>query len=475
MVGTATSDSVPVLREALSGQVIAPRDAGYDETRRLHNGLIDKRPAVIARCMHTADVVTAMGFARDEGLEISVRGGGHNVAGKAVNDGGLMIDLSLMKGMHVDPARRTARAQPGLTVGELDRANGVFGLATPSGVVSCTGIAGLTLGGGLAWLQGKYGLAVDNLVSAEVVLASGDVVTASGDAEPDLFWALRGGGGNFGVVSSFEFRAHPLVSVLGGPILYPLEAAREVFSFFRAFAADLPDELSLQAIFAPAPDGSGARLCGIVLCHAGVDADRAEADVRPLRELGSPVADMVARIPYPAMNTGADWLFSKGTLNYWKSAFFSELSDGAVEAMVDAFERPPGERCVLVVEELHGAVTRVPAEATAYPHREPGFNLLLISQWSDPADTEAGIGWARQTFDALTPYLADRSYTNYLAADQHDRVRQTFGANYDRLVEVKRRYDPENRFQGNQNIDPTDGRSAGTLSGREATTGIEPV
>jgi FAD/FMN-containing dehydrogenase len=359
-----------------------------------------------------------------------------------------------MKGIHVDPARGTARAQPGLTVGELDRATAAFGLATPSGVVSCTGIAGLTLGGGHAWLQGKYGLAVDNLISAEVVLPSGDVVTASDDNEGDLFWALRGGGGNFGVVTSFEFRAYPLVSVLGGPVLHTLEAAPKVFSFFRELSADLPDELSLQAGFIHAPDGSGAKLCAIILCHAGADADRAAADVERLRGLGSPVADMVERSPYPVMNTGADWLFSKGALNYWKSAFFSELSDDAVETMVDAFERAPSDRCVLVIEEFHGAVTRVPTEATAYPHREPGFNLLLISQWTDPAQTEAGIAWARGTFDALTPYMADRSYTNYLAADDHDRVRQAFWPNYERLLEVKRRYDPHNRFRGNQNIDP---------------------
>jgi hypothetical protein len=456
MAEAATTDSLQLLRQAFSGLVLEPGDAGYDEARRIHNGLIDKRPAVIARCLQTADVVDAVNFARDEGLEISVRGGGHNVAGKAVSEGGLMIDLSLMKGIHVDPARRTARAQPGLTVGELDRANGAFGLATPSGVVSCTGIAGLTLGGGLAWLQGKYGLAVDNLLSAEVVLASGDVVTASVETEQDLFWALRGGGGNFGVITSFEFRAHPVESVLGGPVMHPLEAAPEIFSFFREFSGDLPDELSLQGGLVHAPDGSGAKLCGIVLCHAGADAERAAADVKPLREFGSPVADMVERIPYPAMNTGADWLFSKGTLNYWKSAFFSDLSEGAVEVMVDAFERSPSERCVFVIEELHGAVTRFPPEATAYPHRESGFNLLLISQWTDSADTEAGIGWARKTFDALSPYMADRSYSNYLPAEDHDRVRQAFGPNYERLVAVKRGYDPENRFQGNQNIVPSE-------------------
>jgi FAD/FMN-containing dehydrogenase len=454
MAGAATTDSVQHLRQTFSRLVLEPDDAGYDEARRIHNGLIDKRPAVIARCLHTADVVAAVAYGTDEGLEISVRGGGHNVAGKAVTDGGLMIDLSLMKGIQVDPARRTVRAQPGVTVGELDRATAAFGLATPSGIVSSTGIAGLTLGGGLAWLQGKYGLAIDNLLSAEVVLASGNVVTASDDSEEDLFWALRGGGGNFGVVSFFEFRAHPLVSVLSGPVLYPLAAAPKVFSFFREFSTGLPDELSLQAILAHAPDGSGTKVCGIVLCHAGDDAEQAAADLQPLRDFGSPVADMVGRMPYVAMNTGADGLFPRGALNYWKSAFFSELSDGAVEIMIEAFERAPSELCAIGVEEFHGEVTRVPAEATAYPHREPGFNLILVSQWTNSGQTDACIAWARQTFDALAPYMADRSYTNYLSADDHDRVRQAFGPNYDRLVEVKRRYDPHNRFRGNQNVDP---------------------
>ena len=454
MSGVTIEDAVEVLREALSGPVLAPGDHGYDEVRRVHNGLIDRRPAVIARCVHTADVVDAVDFGRVEGLELAVRGGGHNVAGRAVTDGGLMIDLSLMKGIHVDPSRSSVRAQGGVTVGELDRATGAFGLATPSGVVSTTGIAGLTLGGGIAWLMGKHGLAVDNLLSAEVVLASGEVVTASEDTNRDLFWALRGGGGNFGVVTSFEYRTHPLASVLGGPVLHPLAAAPQLFSFYREFAADLPDELSTQAVFLHAPDGSGTKLCGIAVCHAGDDVDRAEADVLPLRRFGSPAADMIQRIPYPAVNTGVDWLSPAGVLGYWKSAFFSELSDAAVEVMTRAFERSPSDLCAFVVEDFHGAVTRVSPTATAYPHRNPGFNLFLISQWSDPNLTDTAIAWARETFDALSPYMADRSYTNYLSADDYDRVRHAFGPNYERLVELKRRYDPDNHFRLNHNIDP---------------------
>jgi FAD/FMN-containing dehydrogenase len=454
MSGVTREDSVQLLGEVLSGRVLAPGDGGYDDARSVRNALIDRRPALIARCLHTADVADAVDFGREEGLEISVRGGGHSVAGRAVTEGGLMIDLSLMKGIHVDSARRTVRAQAGVRVGELDRATAAFGLATPSGVVSSTGIAGLTLGGGIAWLMGKYGMAVDNLLSAEVVLASGAVVTASEDTDPDLFWAIRGGGGNFGVVSSFEYRAHPVASVLGGPVLHPLAAAPRLFSFYREFAADLPDELSTQAVFLHAPDGSGAKLCGIAVCHAGDDADRAEADIRPLRRFGSPAADMIQRMPYPDVNTGVDWLSPAGALSYWKSAFFSELSDPAVEVMTGAFEQAPSELCALVVEDFHGAVTRVDPTATAYPHREPGFNLFLISQWTDPARTDMGIAWARETFDALSPYMADRSYTNYLPADDYDRVRQAYGPNYERLVELKRRYDPDNLYRLNHNIDP---------------------
>lgn len=275
MSSVTTADSMQALREALSGEVLTPGGPGYDEARRIHNGLIDKHPAVIARCVHTADVVDAVNFGREAGLEISVRGGGHNVAGKAVTEGGLMIDLSPMKGIHVDPGRQTVRAQAGVTVGELDRATAVFGLATPSGTVSSTGIAGLTLGAGVTWLMGRHGMAIDNLLSAEVVLASGAVVTASEESDPDLFWALRGGGGNFGVVTSFEYRTHPVVNVLGGPVLHPLEAAPQLFSFYREFADDLPDELSTQVAFLHAPDGSGTKLCGIAVCHAGDDPDRA--------------------------------------------------------------------------------------------------------------------------------------------------------------------------------------------------------
>lgn len=443
------------LAEGFSGEILHPEDPAYDVARAIHNGLVDKRPALIARCATTEDVVHAVNAARNAGLEISVRGGGHNIAGKAVTEGGLMIDLSRMKGIHVDPARRTVHVQGGVTVGELDRAAAVHGLAIPSGIVSTTGVAGLTLGGGLGWLMGRYGMAIDNLLSAEVVLASGDVTTASADADDDLFWAIRGGGGNFGVATSFEFQAHPVPTVLKGAVVHTLDAAPEVLAFYRDFSTEVPDELVTQAALVPAPDGSGAKLCAIALCHCGSDADRAEADVAAVRAFGSPLGDMIDRIPYPQVNTGADDLFPPGLLGYWKSAFFSELFDAAVSALIDAYERAPTDLCALVIEGFQGAPTRVAPTATAYPHRQPGHNLLLISQWTDPADSDAGIAWARTTFETLRPHMAERAYTNYLPADDHDRFRQAYGLNYDRLVELKRRYDPHNLFHLNQNVDPS--------------------
>ncbi len=328
--------------------------------------------------------------------------------------------------------------------------------------MSSTGIAGLTLGGGVAWLMGRYGMAIDNLLSAEVVLASGEVATASDYDNPDLFWAIRGGGGNFGVVTSFELQAHPVSSVLNGPVLHTLDAAPALLSFYRDFWLELPDELGTQAAFLHAPDGSGAKLCAVAICHCGADPDRAETDLGALRGFGSPAADMIQRVPYPVANTGVDWLFNPGTLTYWKSAFFTELTDAAITILVEAFERAPTELCVLLIEDFHGAVTRIDATATAYPHREPGHNLVVISQWTDPADTEACIAWSRATFEALAPYIADRSYTNYLPADDYGRVRQAYGVNYERLVELKRRYDPDNFFHLNQNIDPSLGRETGT-------------
>jgi FAD/FMN-containing dehydrogenase len=441
------------LAASFSGELLAPDSPGYDDARRVHNGLIDKRPALVARCSNTADVRDAVNLGRETGAEISVRGGGHNVAGLAATAGGLMIDLAPMRGIHVDPETRRVRAQPGVTWNEYNRAANAYGLATTGGVISTTGIAGLTLGGGLGWLMGKYGMAIDNLESAEVVLADGRIVTASDAADADLFWAIRGGGGNFGVVTSLEYRAHPVDVIFGGIAAHPLSAAGEFFDFYRQFTKSLPDELTAFAGLVHAPDGSGTKIVANPMCHCG-DMKQAESDVRPAREFGPPALDLIGPMPYPVINTLLDPGFPKGALNYWKSAFFTELSDAAVRTMVEAFEAAPSQMSGMVIEHFHGEVTRIDPTATAFPHRQPGFNLALIGEWLDPSETETNVRWVRETFASLQPYMAPQAYVNYLADDDTARTRDAYGPNYDRLVDLKRRYDPENRFRLNQNIDP---------------------
>lgn len=442
------------LRTGFGGVVLGPDDPDYDETRRVHNGLIDKRPSLIARCKTSADVAAALAVARAGGLEVSVRGAGHNVSGKAVTDGGVMIDLSLMKDVMVDPDAATVTAGGGVTWGELNDAAHEHGLATTGGIVSATGVGGLTLGGGLGWLMGAYGLAVDNLLAVEIVLASGEVVHADAEQHPDLFWAIRGGGGNFGVVTSFRFRAHPLSTVLGGAVVHPLPAARDALAFFREVTASLTDELTVFAALRTAPDGSGMKLCGLSMCHISADESRAEAETRAIREFGPPIADMVSRMPYPVVNTSIDAAFPRSAFNYWKSAFITDLSDAAINKLVTAFEATPTSSCFVVVEHFHGAATQVDPTATAFPHRAPGFNLIIIGQWTEPEDAQACTAWVRDTFELLRDHTEDAGYVNYLDADDAARVAAAYGPNYPRLQAVKRVYDPDNVFRLNQNITP---------------------
>ncbi|MCA1823182.1 MAG: FAD-binding oxidoreductase [Mycobacteriales bacterium] len=452
---TKTQISVPTqTRARFGGALLQPSDDGYDDARRIHNGMIDKRPGLIARCSSTADVVEAVGIGRRAGVEVAVRGGGHNVAGKAVTDGGLMIDLAPMRAVDVDPTSRTVRAEAGVTWGELNDAAAMHGLATTGGQVSTTGVAGLTLGGGLGYLMGKHGLAADNLISAEVVTAAGDVLTASEADNEELFWAIRGGGGNFGVVTAFTFRVHPLTTVLGGILAHPLAAGAEAFDAFRKFTAEASDDVGIACGLVHAPDGSGQKIAAMPLCHAADDEQRAAAELKPLRAFGPPVLDVVDTMPYPVVNTLLDGGFPKGALSYWKSAFLTELSDELISTLVNAYTQVPSPMSALIVEHLHGAATRVDPTATAYPHRQAGYNVLVIAQWADPADTQANIGWARTTFDSLRPYLTDRRYMNYMSADDAGFVREAYGANYDRLVAAKRMYDPGNLFRLNQNIAP---------------------
>lgn len=454
MQGSLDQDRLKSLAATFSGALLRPGDNGYEEARRLHNGLIDKRPGLIARCLGTADIVDALGFARESGLEISVRGGGHNVAGRAVTNGGVMIDLSLMRGVRVNPDAHTVRAQGGVTWREFNRETAVHGLATTGGVISTTGIAGLTLGGGLGWLLGKYGLSADNLVSVELVTAAGEVLNVTADEHPDLFWALCGGGGNFGVASSFAFRAHPLREILGGLVAHPVAAAKDVLRFYRDFTASVPDDLTTFAALVHAPDGSGAPLVALILCHCGPLA-QAQKDVRPLLEFGKPALVQVGPMPYQVINTILDAAFPRGALNYWKSSFIKALSDEAIGAMIDRFAACPSTMTGIVIEHFHGAATRIGVTDTAVPHREPGYNFLTASVWTNPAETDQNIAWTRATYADMEPYFARRRYVNYLGDDETpDAVQSAYGPNYARLVEIKRRYDPGNLFRLNQNIKP---------------------
>jgi FAD/FMN-containing dehydrogenase len=454
MVALPLDERVQSLTEAFSGVVLRPADHGYEEARRVHNGLIDKRPALIARCRGTADIVGALRLARETGLEVSVRGGGHNVAGRAVTDGGVMVDLSLMKGIHVDPRKRTARAQGGVTWREFNRETAVHGLATTGGIISSTGIAGLTLGGGLGWLMGLHGLASDNLSSVEVVTAAGEVLNAGGDEHPDLFWALRGGGGNFGVASSFEYRLHPLGQVFGGLVAHPFDAAKDVLRFYREYTATATDELAVVGALVHAPDGSGVPLAAFGVCHAG-SLERAQLDLEPLLKFGTPAMVQVGPMPYPAVNMLLDAGYPKGALNYWKSNFVRDLGDEAIEVLVEQFAASPSPMTAVVIEHFHGEVTRIDVTATPVPHREPGYNLLITSEWMDPSATGENIDWARATYAALQPHFLDRRWLNYLGDDEAaDAVRAAYGPNLRRLAEIKARYDPDNLFRLNQNIEP---------------------
>ncbi|PKB80182.1 MAG: hypothetical protein BZY88_09480 [SAR202 cluster bacterium Io17-Chloro-G9] len=443
------------LGKRFAGPLLQPGAEGYEAARRVHNGMIDKRPGLIAQCSGVADIQQAINFARGNSLEISIKGGGHNVAGRAVCDGGLTIDLSLMKGVLVDPKGRTVRAQGGVTWGEFNRETQVYGLATTGGVVSTTGIAGLTLGGGLGWLMGKYGLAVDNLLSVQVVTADGEILHASQNENSDLFWALRGGGGNFGVAASFEYQLHQVgPTITGGLVVHAFDKAGDVLRFYRDFTAALPDELSVFAGLLHAPDGSGNKIAAMLMCHCGTN-EEASAAVQPAKEFGSPLMDVVGPMPYSDMNTLFDAGFPKGALNYWKSGFLRELSDDAIDTAVEEFGRCPSPMSGMLLEHFHGAATGVPAEATAFPHRDPGFNLVVISEWTNPSENDQNIAWAREAYDAMAPFTGSGRYVNYLGdVEEEDALAGAFGPNYARLRQVKKQYDPSNLFHLNQNIPP---------------------
>jgi FAD/FMN-containing dehydrogenase len=444
---------VKALADGFEGEVMLPGGDAYEQARRVHNGLVDRRPAAIARCSSTADIAAAVRFATANDLEIAVRGGGHNVAGRCVCEGGMMIDLSGMRSIAVDPEASSVRAQGGTIWRELNDAAAAHGLAVTGGAISTTGIGGYTLGGGLGWLMSTQGLAADNLIGVELVTATGEVLEVTDDSHPDLMWALRGGGGNFGVAASLSFRLRHQPMVVGGLIGHPVEAARDVLRFYRDQAARCPDELTVFCGLVHAPDGSGMKLTGMIVCHT--DPERADRDLAPFLEFGQPLITQVGPMPYPVMNTLLDDAYPPGALNYWLSSFTTGMSDALIDTVIDRFASIPSPMSVILFEHFHGAVTRIEPTATAVPHREAGFNLLLPSEWIDPADTVRNIAWTKDTFAAVSEHLAPGRWLNYLGDDQaDDAIRAAYGPNFERLREVKRRYDPHNVFHLNHNIVP---------------------
>jgi FAD/FMN-containing dehydrogenase len=458
---TATLNDIESLKQRLDGTVILPGDSTYDEARSIWNGMIDRKPAVIVRCRTEADVTHAVKYAGENQLIVSIRGGGHNIAGHAVCDGGVMIDLSTMKEVRVDASARRAYVQPGATLGDVDRATQAYGLATPTGINSTTGIAGLALGGGFGWLSRKHGLTSDNLVSARIVTADGKCLHVNDTAHVDLFWALRGGGGNFGVVTQFEFALHPIgPDVLSGLLVFPRSEAATVLRKYREFAAGTPDELSVWIVmrkspplpFLP-PEVHGQDILALALCFVGSEESGRKL-IAPLAEFGTVLGQHVGMQPFTAWQQAFDPLLTPGARNYWKSHNFSDLKDGFFDAIVEHAGAMPSSQCEIFLGQLGGQTARVPVDATAFGNRDANFVMNVHGRWNSPAEDETGIAWAREVYRATLPYATGGAYSNFLTAEETDRVKSAFGANYARLEQVKKSYDPVNFFRLNQNIRP---------------------
>ena len=450
------------LRSQLRGALCYPGEPGYEEARTIWNAMIDKRPAAVIRAAGADDVVRVVDVARERHLLLAIRGGGHNIAGNAVCDGGLMLDLSPMKSVRIDPSSRTARVEPGVTLAEFDKEAQAHGLATPLGINSTTGVAGLTLGGGFGWVSRKYGLTVDNLLGADVVLASGKRVRASPQENQDLFWALRGGGGNFGVVTSFEFRLHPVgPEVLAGLIVHPFSSAKQVLRGYRNAVMSAPDDLTCWAVLRKAPplpflplEVHGKEVVVLAVCYVG-DPAKGESAVAPLRALGTPIADVVGPAPFAGWQQAFDPLLTPGRRNYWKSHDFIQLGDEAIDLLIDYAARLPSPECEIIVAHLGGAVNRVPVTSTAYPHRDVNFVVNVHTRWGEASQDQACIGWAREFFGRMAPHATGGVYVNFMPEDETQRVSGgAYGPNYERLSRLKTKYDPGNLFRRNQNIQP---------------------
>ena len=456
------SDAISALRAKLRGNVALPGEDGYDAARSIWNAMIDRYPGMVVRCLGAADVINAVKLARDEKLLLAVRSGGHNIAGNAVCDGGLLIDLSPMKSVRIDPASRTARVEPGATLADFDKEAQAFALAAPLGINSTTGVAGLTLGGGFGWTTRKFGLTIDNLISADAVTADAKLVHASDEENQDLFWALRGGGGNFGVVTSFEFKLHPLgPEVLSGLVVHPLDDAGELLSRFRRIAKEAPDELTTWVVMRKAPplpflpaEWHGKPVLIFAACYSG-DMKEGEKATKALRGLGRPIADVVSPHPFTAWQAAFDPLLTPGARNYWKSHDFADLPDAAIKVIVDAVRTLPSPECEVFIAHVGGAMARVAPNATAWSNRNAHFIMNAHTRWRDKAEDAACVAWARQLFEATAPFASGSVYVNFMPEDENDRVANAYGANYRRLAEIKRRYDPQNLFRINQNIRPT--------------------
>ena len=455
------NDVIERLQSTLRGQVILPDDPEYDEARSIWNAMIDKRPGAIARCSGTADVMQAVQTAREHDLLLSVRSGGHNIAGSALCDGGLTIDLSGMNSVHIDPHTRRAYVEPGATLGDFDHEAQAFGLATSLGINSTTGVAGLTLGGGFGWLTRKHGMTVDNLVSVEIVTADGQRLWANADQNADLFWAVRGGGGNFGIVTLFDFKLHSVgPEILSGLIVYPFDEAKSLLNQYREYAKTIPDDLSVWAVLRKAPplpflppEVHGTEVVIFAFMHAG-DIKEGESLVDPVRHFGEPVGEHVGLNPFTAWQQGFDPLLTPGARNYWKSHNFAELSDGAIDTVIEYAGSLPSPQCEIFIAQMGGEANRIAADETAYAHRDVNFVLNVHGRWDEADQDDECITWSRDFFNAATPFAMGGVYVNFMTEEETDRIGLAYGSNYDRLAKIKQKYDPDNMFHTNQNIKP---------------------
>jgi FAD/FMN-containing dehydrogenase len=459
---TIGQEAVDTFAAGLRGSLLTKDSPGYDEARTIWNAMIDRKPAIIAECAGAADVAKSVKFAKEHGLFVSVRSGGHNIAGSAVCDGGMMISLAKMKSIRVDPAARRAWVEPGNTLGDVDNETQQYALAVPVGINSTTGIAGLTLGGGFGWLSRKHGLTIDSLISADVVTPSGELVRASARENADLFWGIRGGGGNFGIVTAFEFELHPIgPEVMSGLIVHPFKDAKKVLQHYRKFCATAPDEVTVWVVMRKAPplpflpeEVHGTEVVVLAALYAG-DMAEGEKALAPLREFGTPHADVISPHPFTGFQAAFDPLLTPGARNYWKSHDFLELSDELMDTMLGYVNTLPDPQCEVFIAHMGGATKRIPADATAYRHRDAEFIMNVHGRWNDAGNDDECITWCRELFDAVTPFATGGVYVNFMTEEESERVQSAYGDSYGRLVQLKNAYDPDNLFRLNQNVSPT--------------------